>query len=169
MRVFELAETGGRFEPESTGGGVAMSQYIHAVPNFSEGRRSDVIEVIVAQLKGIPGVKLIDFYPDPAFNRTVVEVIGKPDPLKEALLNMAGKGIYIIGLDHHTGYILYDDSGMYFLHAAAACVKKESIHESVDILYGAQHGVFLGKLFDDRMLVAWLTNTNIPLIYRQRS
>ncbi len=40
-----------------------MSQYIHAVPNFSEGKRSDVIDAIVAQLKGKPGIKLIDFYP----------------------------------------------------------------------------------------------------------
>ena len=40
-----------------------MPQYIHAVPNFSEGRRSDVIDAIVAQLKDVPGIKLIDFYP----------------------------------------------------------------------------------------------------------
>ena len=40
-----------------------MSQYIHAVPNFSEGRRSDVINAIVAQLQGLAGIKLIDFYP----------------------------------------------------------------------------------------------------------
>ncbi len=80
-----------------------MSQYIHAVPNFSEGKRSDVIHVIVAQLKDIPGIKLIDFYPDPAFNRTVVEVIGKPDPLKEALLNMAGKAYELINMEDQRG------------------------------------------------------------------
>ena len=80
-----------------------MSQYIHAVPNFSEGKRSDVINAIVDQLKGVPGIKLIDFYPDSAFNRTVVEVIGKPDPLKEALLNMAGKAYELINMENQRG------------------------------------------------------------------
>lgn len=56
------------------------SKFIHAVPNFSEGRRKEVIEAIVEQLRNIEGVKLIDYYPDADFNRTVVEVIGKPDP-----------------------------------------------------------------------------------------
>ncbi len=80
-----------------------MSQYIHAVPNFSEGKRSDVINAIVDQLRDIPGIKLIDFYPDPDFNRTVVEVIGKPDPLKEALLNMAGKSYELIDMGKQRG------------------------------------------------------------------
>ena len=80
-----------------------MSQYIHAVPNFSEGRRSDVIEAIAAQLKGTAGIKLIDIYPDPAFNRTVVEVIGKPNPLKEALLDMAGKAYDLIDMENQRG------------------------------------------------------------------
>lgn len=80
-----------------------MSQYIHAVPNFSEGKRNDVINVIVAQFKGIPGIKLIDFYPDAAFNRTVVEVIGKPDALKDALLNMAGKAYELINMEKQRG------------------------------------------------------------------
>lgn len=80
-----------------------MAQYIHAVPNFSEGRRSDVIQSIVAQMKDVPGIKLIDFYPDAAFNRTVVEVIGKPDALKEALLNMAGKAYELINMEDQRG------------------------------------------------------------------
>ena len=80
-----------------------MAQYIHAVPNFSEGRRSDIIDSIVAQLKDIPGTKLIDFYPDAAFNRTVVEVIGMPDALKEALLNMAGKAYELIDMEDQRG------------------------------------------------------------------
>jgi glutamate formiminotransferase len=80
-----------------------MVQYIHAVPNFSEGKRSDVIDAIVAQLKGKPGIKLIDFYPDAAFNRTVVEVIGTSDALKEALLNMAGKAYELINMEDQRG------------------------------------------------------------------
>jgi len=80
-----------------------MSQYIHAVPNFSEGIRKDVIEAVVGTLKGIDGVKFIDCYPDPSFNRTVIEVIGKPAPLKEALLNMAEKSYALIDMEKQKG------------------------------------------------------------------
>ncbi len=80
-----------------------MSQYIHAVPNFSEGKRKDVIEAIIGQFKDVEGVKLIDHYPDADFNRTVIEVIGKPAPLKEALLNMAGKSYELINMEEQKG------------------------------------------------------------------
>ncbi|MDI9479448.1 MAG: glutamate formimidoyltransferase [Syntrophomonadaceae bacterium] len=79
------------------------SKFIHAVPNFSEGRRTEVIEAIVGELRDIEGVKLIDYYPDPDFNRTVVEVIGKPETLKEALINMAGKASELINLQEQRG------------------------------------------------------------------
>ncbi len=80
-----------------------MVKYVHAVPNFSDGRRKEVIEIIVGQLRGINAVKLIDYYPDPDFNRTVVEVVGQPEPLKEALLNMAGKAYELINMEAHRG------------------------------------------------------------------
>ncbi|CEP68949.1 Formiminotransferase catalytic domain [Moorella glycerini] len=80
-----------------------MKQYIHTVPNFSEGRRKEVIEAIVGQFKDIPGVKLIDYYPDPDFNRTVIEAIGEPEPLKRALLNMTGKAVELINMEEQRG------------------------------------------------------------------
>jgi len=80
-----------------------MSQYIHAVPNFSDGKRRAVIEAVVEPLRGVPGVKLIDYYPDPDFNRTVVEIVGQPDPLKQALLNMAGKAYELINMEEQRG------------------------------------------------------------------
>ena len=49
------------------------------------------------------GVKLLDYHPDPDFNRTVVTVIGKPDALKEALLRMAGKSIELINMEEQSG------------------------------------------------------------------
>lgn len=80
-----------------------MDKFIHAVPNFSEGRRPEVIKAIVQTFEGIDGVKLIDHYPDYNFNRTVIEVIGKPEPLKEALLTMAGKSYELINMEEQTG------------------------------------------------------------------
>jgi glutamate formiminotransferase len=80
-----------------------MSKYIHAVPNFSDGKREEVIKAVVDQLRGIEGVKLIDYYPDANFNRTVIEVIGRPEPLKEALLKMAGKSYELINMEEQQG------------------------------------------------------------------
>ena len=80
-----------------------MIKYVHSVPNFSDGCRREVIEEIVGQLRGIKAVKLIDYYPDADFNRTVVEVVGQPAPLKEALLNMAGKAYELIDMEVQCG------------------------------------------------------------------
>lgn len=80
-----------------------MAQYVHSVPNFSEGRRHGVIAEIVDQLRDRDGVKLIGHYPDADFNRTVVEVIGQPTPLKEALLDMAGKSYDLIDMEKQRG------------------------------------------------------------------
>lgn len=80
-----------------------MTQFIHVVPNFSEGRRKEVIEEIIAPLQGVEGIKLIDFYPDPDFNRTIVEIIGHPEPMKNAVLNMAEQVYKHIDMEKQRG------------------------------------------------------------------
>jgi glutamate formiminotransferase / 5-formyltetrahydrofolate cyclo-ligase len=89
--------------PFSLKGGDGMDQYIHAVPNFSEGARPEVVDNVVDQARNVSGVKLIGYYPDRDFNRTVVELIGKPVPLKEALLNLATKAIELIDMEKQRG------------------------------------------------------------------
>lgn len=78
-------------------------KYILAVPNFSDGRRKDVIEAIVDEIRKVDGVKLVNYEPEHDFNRTVVTAIGEPEPLKEALLNMAGKSYELINMKEHSG------------------------------------------------------------------
>lgn len=80
-----------------------MSQYIHAVPNFSDGRRKEVIEAIVEPFRSKKGVKLVGYFPDADFNRTVIEAIGEPGPLKEALLEMTSKSVELINMEEQTG------------------------------------------------------------------
>lgn len=78
-------------------------QYVLTVPNFSEGRRKEVIEAIVDQVRDIEGVKLISYEPEYDFNRTVVTLIGEPQPLKKALINMAGKSYELIDMEKQEG------------------------------------------------------------------
>ncbi len=80
-----------------------MKQFIHAVPNFSDGRRPEVIAEIIKPFQETPGVKLIGHFPDPDFNRTVIEAIGEPEPLKKALMEMTAASIRLIDMNHQTG------------------------------------------------------------------
>lgn len=78
-------------------------KYILAVPNFSDGRRKEVIDAIAQEIKGKEGVKLIGVEPEYDFNRTVLTIIGEPEPLKEALINMAGKSYELIDMRTQKG------------------------------------------------------------------
>lgn len=80
-----------------------MNQFIHAVPNFSEGRDEKIIEAVAAPFKNTDGVKLIGIYPDADFNRTVIEALGRPEPLKKALLEMAGQSYKLIDMEKQKG------------------------------------------------------------------
>ena len=37
-----------------------MAKLVECVPNFSEGRREEVIDAIVDAARGVPGVKVLD-------------------------------------------------------------------------------------------------------------
>jgi glutamate formiminotransferase/formiminotetrahydrofolate cyclodeaminase len=78
-------------------------QYILAVPNFSEGRRKDVVEAIVDAVRNLEGVRLVSYEPEHDFNRTVVTLIGEPQPIKEALLALAGKSYELINMEEQQG------------------------------------------------------------------
>ncbi len=78
-------------------------QFILAVPNFSEGRRGEVIEAISGTIKDREGVKLVNVEPEYDFNRTVLTIIGEPEPLKEALLDMAAKSYELIDMQEQDG------------------------------------------------------------------
>lgn len=78
-------------------------KYVLAVPNFSEGRREDVIKAIADVFKDREGVTLVSVEPEYDFNRTVVTVLGEPEPLKEALIDMAGKSYELIDMREQKG------------------------------------------------------------------
>lgn len=78
-------------------------KYILAVPNFSEGRRQEVIDSIAATIENREDVKLIRVDPEYEFNRTVLTIIGKPEPLKKALLDMAAKSYELIDMSEQEG------------------------------------------------------------------
>lgn len=78
-------------------------KYILAVPNFSEGRRKEVIEAVADEIRKVENVKLVSVEPEYDFNRTVLTIIGEPEPLKKALINMAGKSYELIDMRNQKG------------------------------------------------------------------
>ena len=78
-------------------------QLIECVPNFSEGRRSDIIEAIVRPFRGKKGCVLLDYRADEDHNRVVVSLVGEPGVVQEALLESAKVAMTHIDLGNHQG------------------------------------------------------------------
>lgn len=78
-------------------------QYILAVPNFSDGSRPEVYEAVADTIRNREGVKLVSVEPESDFNRTVLTIIGEPQPLKAALLDMAAKSYELIDMTVQKG------------------------------------------------------------------
>lgn len=74
-----------------------------SVPNFSEGRDLERVEAIVDCFRGNSGVKLLDYSFDADHNRSVVTVVGEPEPLKDALFNAVKTAAELIDLRTHQG------------------------------------------------------------------
>ena len=78
-------------------------QLIQCVPNFSEGRRSEVIEELVEPFRKEKGCLLLDYRADEDHNRLVVSLVGEPVPIQQALLKSAQVAIARIDLEQHQG------------------------------------------------------------------
>ena len=76
---------------------------IQSIPNFSEGRDLKKVEKIVDAFRAKPGIKLLDYSSDPDHNRSVVTVIGEPEPLRKAMLEAIGTAIATIDMTQHEG------------------------------------------------------------------
>ena len=82
-----------------------MRQLVESVPNFSEARRPEVIESIVAALEagGAGEVQVLDVSSDMDHNRTVVTLVGSPAGMEAALFAGIARAAQLIDLNHHTG------------------------------------------------------------------
>ena len=76
---------------------------MECVPNFSEGRRPEVIEAIAAAIDGVDGAKVL--HVDPGFdaNRTVITFAGNPDAVVEAAFRAVKCAAELIDMRSHTG------------------------------------------------------------------
>jgi glutamate formiminotransferase/formiminotetrahydrofolate cyclodeaminase len=80
-----------------------MKRLVECVPNFSEGRDAAKVNAIVAAMREVPGVFLLDRESDADHNRSVVTLAGEPEAVAEAALRGVGKAAELIDLTRHTG------------------------------------------------------------------
>ena len=76
---------------------------IECVPNVSEGRRTDVVDALVAAIRRVPGVRLLDHSSDASHNRSVLTLAGEAAPLKAAVLTLFEHAAPAIDLRVHKG------------------------------------------------------------------
>jgi glutamate formiminotransferase/formiminotetrahydrofolate cyclodeaminase len=80
-----------------------MTQLIECIPNFSEARRPEVIDQIVAAIQSVSDVKLLDRSSDLDHNRTVLTFAGTPTGVEEAAFRAIKTAAELIDLNQHTG------------------------------------------------------------------
>ena len=80
-----------------------MRKIVECIPNFSEGRRPEVIDEIVAAIKTVPGAVLLDCESDADHNRSVVTFVAPPDRVVDAAIAAAKKAAELIDLNNHKG------------------------------------------------------------------
>lgn len=80
-----------------------MQRIVECVPNFSEGRRKDVIDQIVADIGEVSGVRVLDVESDADHNRTVVTFIGEPEAVEEAAFRGIRRAAELIDMEQHRG------------------------------------------------------------------
>lgn len=80
-----------------------MARLVECVPNFSEGRRREVVDEILNAIASVPGVTLLDAEMDPDHNRSVLTFAGEPDPVMEAAVRAVKRASELIDLTQHRG------------------------------------------------------------------
>ena len=80
-----------------------MSRLVECVPNFSEGRRGDVIAAIRDAIAAIDRTSVLDVSSDASHNRTVVTFVASADSAVDAAFAGIAKARDLIDLTTHSG------------------------------------------------------------------
>jgi glutamate formiminotransferase / 5-formyltetrahydrofolate cyclo-ligase len=76
---------------------------IESVPNFSEGRRLDVVEHIANAAASAPGAHLLDRTSDASHNRSVLTLAGEVDAVTDAVERALEVAVHEIDMEDHSG------------------------------------------------------------------
>lgn len=80
-----------------------MPRLLESVPNFSEGRRPEVVDGIVEAVRSVAGVHVLDLHSDADHNRSVLTLAGEAEALGEAVFRAVERATETIDLREHSG------------------------------------------------------------------
>jgi len=80
-----------------------VARLLECVPNFSEGRRSDVVDELARTVASFRGVFLLDRTQDPDHNRSVLTFAGETGPVGDAMEAAVALALERIDMERHTG------------------------------------------------------------------
>jgi len=78
-------------------------EIVECVPNFSEGRRREVVDAIVSAITSVSGTKLLDVETDANHHRAVVTFIGDRGAVSEAAFRGAKAAAERVNMEEHHG------------------------------------------------------------------
>ncbi|MFH1232024.1 MAG: glutamate formimidoyltransferase [Planctomycetota bacterium] len=76
---------------------------IECVPNFSEGKRPDVINQIISAITSVKDIKLLDKESDASHNRSVITFVGPAEAVQSAAFKSTEKASQLIDMTKHKG------------------------------------------------------------------
>ena len=80
-----------------------LVKLVECVPNFSEGRRADVVDALAAAVADTPGVYLLDRTSDRDHNRSVLTFAGPAEPVAQAMEMAVAVALDRIDMNVHEG------------------------------------------------------------------
>ena len=78
-------------------------QIVECIPNFSEGRRPEILQAIVSAIQSIDSVTLLDQSSDADHNRSVITFVGSPESVEAAAFAGIAKAAELIDMTKHSG------------------------------------------------------------------
>src|SRR5215813_9650333 len=76
---------------------------VECVPNFSEGRRPEVVEQLCQTLESVDTTVVLGTHRDPDHNRAVITFVASPENVVEAAVRVVGLASHLIDLRQHMG------------------------------------------------------------------
>ncbi|MFQ6127295.1 MAG: glutamate formimidoyltransferase [Thermoplasmata archaeon] len=80
-----------------------MDRIVECVPNFSEGRKEDVVDAIAYEIGKDERVKILDVEMDASHNRSVITFVGSPEGCRDAAFDAVKKAAELIDMNAHKG------------------------------------------------------------------
>jgi len=80
-----------------------VDRIVECVPNFSEGRRPEVVARLAEAVESVAGALVLGTHVDPDHNRSVLTFVAPPEAVVEAAVRAVGRAAELIDLNAHAG------------------------------------------------------------------